>query len=59
MEKCDFILEFKGIDNYQGEQKEICRSGNAAKWDNSCLAAVWYVYNIKNELSHKNIYDNM
>ena len=25
MEKCGFILEFKGIDNYQGEQKEICR----------------------------------
>ena len=23
--KCGFILEFKGIDNYQGEQKEICR----------------------------------
>ena len=37
MEKCDFILEFKGIDNYQGEQKEICRSGNAVKWDNLLL----------------------
>ena len=25
MEKCGFVLGFKGIDNYQGEQKEICR----------------------------------
>ncbi len=25
MEKCGFVLEFKGIDNYQGEQREICR----------------------------------
>ena len=25
MEKCGFVLEFKGIDDYQGEQKEICR----------------------------------
>ena len=25
MEKCGFILEFRGIDNYQGEQREICR----------------------------------
>ena len=25
MEKCGFALEFKGIDNYQGEQREICR----------------------------------
>lgn len=25
MEKCGFILEFKGIDNYQGEPREICR----------------------------------
>lgn len=25
MEKCGFVLEFRGIDNYQGEQREICR----------------------------------
>ncbi len=25
MEKSGFALEFKGIDNYQGEQREICR----------------------------------
>ena len=25
MEKCGFVLEFKGIGNYQGEQREICR----------------------------------
>ena len=25
MEKCGFVLEYKGIDNYQGEQREICR----------------------------------
>lgn len=25
MEKCGFALEFRGIDNYQGEQREICR----------------------------------
>ena len=25
MEKCGFVLEFKGIDGYQGEQREICR----------------------------------
>ena len=25
MEKCGFALEFKGVDDYQGEQKEICR----------------------------------
>ena len=25
MEKCGFVLGFKGIGNYQGEQKEICR----------------------------------
>lgn len=25
MEKCGFVLEFKGVDNYQGEQREICR----------------------------------
>lgn len=25
MEKCGFVFEFEGVDNYQGEQKEICR----------------------------------
>ncbi len=25
MEKCGFILKFKGIDDYQGERREICR----------------------------------
>ena len=25
MEKCGFVLEFKGIDDYQGEKREICR----------------------------------
>ena len=25
MEKCGFVLEFRGMDNYQGEQREICR----------------------------------
>ncbi len=25
MEKCGFVLEFRGVDNYQGEQREICR----------------------------------
>ena len=25
MEKCGFVLEYRGIDNYQGEQREICR----------------------------------
>ena len=25
MEKCGFVLEFRGIDNYQGEQREISR----------------------------------
>ena len=25
MEKCGFVLEFRGIDNYQGNQREICR----------------------------------
>ena len=25
MEKCGFVLQFKGVDNYQGEQREICR----------------------------------
>ena len=25
MENCGFVLEFKVIDDYQGEQKEICR----------------------------------
>ena len=25
MEKCGFVLEFRGIDNYQGEKREICR----------------------------------
>lgn len=25
MEKTGFVLEFRGIDNYQGEQREICR----------------------------------
>lgn len=25
MEKCGFTSEFKGLDNYQGEQREICR----------------------------------
>lgn len=25
MEKCGFVLEFKGLDNYQGEKREICR----------------------------------
>lgn len=25
MEKCGFVPDFKGIDNYQGEQREICR----------------------------------
>ena len=25
MEKCGFVLEFKGIDNYHGEKNEICR----------------------------------
>jgi RimJ/RimL family protein N-acetyltransferase len=25
LEKCGFILDFKGIDDYQGEKREICR----------------------------------
>ena len=25
LEKCGFVLEFRGLDNYQGEQREICR----------------------------------
>ncbi len=25
MEKCGFVLEFKGVGSYQGEDKEICR----------------------------------
>ena len=25
LEKCGFVLEFRGIDNYQGEPREICR----------------------------------
>ena len=25
MEKCGFVLEFRGVDNYQGGQREICR----------------------------------
>ena len=25
MEKCGLVLEFRGIDNYQGNQREICR----------------------------------
>lgn len=25
MEKCGFVLEFRGVDNYQGELREICR----------------------------------
>ena len=25
MEKCGFVPEFRGVDNYQGEQREICR----------------------------------
>ena len=25
MEKCGFVLELRGIGNYQGEQREICR----------------------------------
>ena len=26
MEKCGFVPEFRGIDSYQGEQREICRN---------------------------------
>ncbi|MEE3333404.1 MAG: GNAT family N-acetyltransferase [Ruminococcus sp.] len=25
LEKCGFVLDFKGIDDYQGEKREICR----------------------------------
>ena len=25
MEKCGFVLAFRGIDSYQGEPREICR----------------------------------
>ncbi|MBQ1437695.1 MAG: GNAT family N-acetyltransferase [Ruminococcus sp.] len=25
MEKCGFVLEFEGIDSYQGDQRQICR----------------------------------
>ena len=25
MEKCGFVLEFRGVDSYQGEPREICR----------------------------------
>ena len=25
LEKCGFVLEFRGVDNYQGEPREICR----------------------------------
>lgn len=25
MEKCGFVLEFRGTDDYQGDQREICR----------------------------------
>ena len=25
LERCGFVLEFRGVDNYQGEPREICR----------------------------------